>query len=184
MKSGGFHEIWQISWNLADFMARWNSLDFMAMKSAGFHEIQRISCQGLLSGRPWKFSMYLYWMYPKWAKNTAFSGKPRTYTLHLYLYWISWMKKIQHSVVDHEIRRISCQGLIHYYAVYMCIGSYGKIQDLVVDHESLHFSTSAMKSGGFHDKIWRISWNQANFMKSGGFHGWSWKMQTWKCKFL
>ena len=75
------------------------------------------------------------------------------------------MKKIQHSVVDHEIQQISCQGLIHYYAVYMCIGSYGKIQDLVVGHESLHFSRSAVKSSGFHEIRWISS------MKSGRFHG-------------
>ena len=104
MKSGGFH-----AWNPADFMARWNLVDFMAMKSGGFHEIQ----------------------------------------------WIS------------------CQGLIHYSAVYICIGSYGKIQDLVVDHESLHFSRSAMKSAGFHEIRW-ISWNPADFMmKSSRFHPWN-----------
>ena len=37
MKSGGFHghEIWQISWNLANFMA---------MKSGGFHGKDLYSC--------------------------------------------------------------------------------------------------------------------------------------------
>ena len=53
MKSGGFHEIWQISpWNLVDFtheiwqISPWNLVDFTmkSMKSSGFHhEIQQIS---------------------------------------------------------------------------------------------------------------------------------------------
>ena len=103
-------------------------------------------------------------------------GSHEKYTAYLacnvYLYWISW--KIQHLVVDHEIRQISWWNLVDFmpneprtykYTAYLACNVYlywisWKIQHLVVDHE-----------------IWWISW-----IKFSGFHGWSWKMQTWKCK--
>ena len=77
-------------------MARWNLPDFMAMKSGGFHEIQQISWQGLI------YTAYL-------ACNRL---------IHVYLYWFWW--KIQDLVVDHES--------LHFYIpnepiMYICIGS-------------------------------------------------------------
>ena len=141
-------EIWQISWNLVDFMAR-----------TYIHEIRQISWLG------------------------GISGKPRTYTLHLYLYWISWMKKIQHSVVDHEIQQISCeiwqiswnpvqiswQGLI--YTTYLACNRLIHVY-LYWFCRKIQQNPLFMKSGRFHGEIQQISWwNPADFMmKSGRFH--------------
>ena len=99
MKSGGFHEIQQISWNSADFM-----------KFGGFHEIQQIS--------PWNPVDFM----PRTLvlmKNTAFSGRPCN---TVYLYWF-WRK-------------------IHY---------------------SWNLADFMVKSGRFHEIRW-ISWNPVDFI--------------------
>ena len=51
------------------------------------------------------------------------------------------------------------------YTMYICIGS----------DEKYSIQWYTMKSGGFHDEIWQISWwNSADFMvKFGRFHAWN-----------
>ena len=57
MKSAGFHEIHRISWNQS-WNPSWNPPDFM--KSAEFHEIRRISCISQMSQGP--MVLFLYFM--------------------------------------------------------------------------------------------------------------------------
>ena len=79
------HEIWQISWNLVDFMKSnkfswnppnfmheihqisWNSLDFM--KSARFHEIRRISC---MKSAGFHEIRWISWNLPDFMKSAEF----------------------------------------------------------------------------------------------------------------
>ena len=115
--------IWQISWQWLIYTAYlacnrlihvylywfWWKIQHSVVESTRFHAkdlcITFISVLDLMnekntafSGRPWNLADFMW--------NPA-DFIPRTYTLHLYLYWISWMKKIQHSVIDHEIQWIS-----------------------------------------------------------------------------
>ena len=132
-------------WNQADSTLPWNLAD---------SQIWWISWQGLIYTANLACNRLillvdhegLHFYIPKWANN-------------VYLYWFWW--KIQHSVVDHEIRRISWQGLIHCrnlacnrLIMYICIGS----------DEKYSIQWYTMKSGGFHE-IQRISWwNPADFI--------------------
>ena len=177
--------------NPPDFMIQWNPADFM--KFGGFHEIWRISWQGVLQCISVLVQM----------KNTAFRGMPWNpadfhtkyfgsdekiqlsvvdHTVYLYWFWrikqkssiheiwqISWWNSADFMAVKsggfHKIRQISCQGLWFWW----------KLQLSVVDHTVYLYWFWRIKQKSSIHEIWQISWwNLADFMmKSGGFHPWN-----------
>ena len=113
---------------------------------------------------------WLIWQMKSWnladfmVKSGGFHGKD---LYNIYLYWFWWWK-IQHSVVYHEIRWISWNSadfMARSSTMYICIGS----------DEKYSIQGYTMKSGRFHDEIWRISWwNLADFMHGIWWISWPW----------
>ena len=137
MKSAGFHEIHRISWNLPNFM-----------KSAGFHEIRRIS--------PWNL--------PDFMKFAGF---------HHEIHWISWNSPdftMKSTGFHHEICWISW---IVDFAVFFCKTNTDIHERTRSTAECCIFfirtKVLGMKSAEFHE-ICQISWNLPDFMKSTEFH--------------
>ena len=104
MKSGGFHEIWQISHEIDGFhheiwqISPWNLVDF-TMKSSGFHEICEIHEIWWIS--PWNLADFM--------KSGRFQVKSDVSEIRCRCFSKTLLNFYKVWVISPEIRWISCE---------------------------------------------------------------------------